>query len=214
VRYLDHVSVAINLAKINYSPYGPEFSIIINTFKPPKTINKLLQFLQTIAKFFSDQQIPYMLSGSMAMSIYTLPRATRDFDFVVHLQRKDVDALVQFFEHGYYCSADAVKDAINRNSMFNIIDHASGYKADFIILKNEPYRQTEFNRKRTITFFGIPVYIVSPEDLLLSKLIWIQQIQSNLQLEDIKNLSEIETLDWEYINDWIKELKLNKFNLF
>ena len=173
----------------------------------------MLQFLQIIVKFFLDEQISYMLSGSMAMGIYTLPRATRDFDFVVHLQQKDMDKLVKFFENGYYCDADAVKDAIINHSMFNIIDHASGFKADFMVLKNEPFRQAEFNRKKLITFFNIPVYIVSPEDLLLSKLIWIQQLQSSLQMEDIKNLSEIE-LDWEYINSWIKELHLNTFNLF
>lgn len=174
----------------------------------------MLQFLQTIVQFFFDEQIPYMLSGSMAMSIYTLPRATRDFDFVVHLQQKDMDKLVKFFEHGYYCDADAVKEAIKSHGMFNIIDHASGFKADFMVLKNQPFRQTEFNRKRLITFFNIPVYIVSPEDLLLSKLIWIQQFQSNLQMEDIKNLCEIDTLDWTYINGWVKELSLKTFNLF
>ena len=155
-----------------------------------------------------------MLSGSMAMSIYTLPRATRDFDFIVHLQHKDVNAVVQFFKEGYYCSEDAITDAINRHGMFNIIDHASGYKADFMILKNNPYRQTEFGRRMPVTFFDTQVYVVSPEDLLLSKLIWIQQIQSNLQLEDIKNISEIKTLDWQYINSWIAELELNTFNLF
>src|ERR1039457_5972387 len=110
----------------------------------------MLQFLQTIAKFFADQQIPYMLSGSMAMSVYTLPRATRDFDFVVHLQRKDVETLVNYFKNGYYCDEDAVNDAIKNHGIFNIIDHASGYKADFIILKHEPFRQTEFKRRRII----------------------------------------------------------------
>ena len=98
--------------------------------------------------------------------------------------------------------------------MFNIIDYASGFKADFMILKNEPYRQTEFSRRKLISFFEIPVYIVSPEDLLLSKLIWIQQLQSNLQMDDIKNLSEIDILDWEYINGWVENLELNTFNLF
>ena len=149
----------------------------------------------------------------MAMSVYTLPRATRDFDFVVHLQEKETDKLVAFFKDGYYCDRDAVEDAIKLKGMFNIIDYQSGFKADFIILKNEPYRQTEFARRRWITFFNIPVYIVSPEDLLLSKLIWIQQIQSNLQLEDIKNISEIDSLDWLYIKHWINELQLNTFNI-
>jgi hypothetical protein len=43
-----------------------------------------------------------MLSGSVAMSIYSLPRFTRDFDFVVHLQTKDVKSLVEYFSEGYY----------------------------------------------------------------------------------------------------------------
>jgi hypothetical protein len=155
-----------------------------------------------------------MLSGSVALSIYTLPRATRDFDFVVHLQQKDIDDLLARFREGYYCDRDAVKEAIMHHSMFNIIDHASGFKADFIILKNEPFRKTEFERRLEIEFEGMPVNVVSAEDLLLSKLIWIQELQSAVQMEDIKNLSTKKDLDWTYIDSWIKSLNLNTFDLF
>jgi hypothetical protein len=62
--------------------------------------------------------------------------------------------------------------------MFNIIDHASGFKADFVVLKNEAFRQEEFNRRRKVDFFDKTIYVVSPEDLLISKLIWIQDFQS------------------------------------
>src|SRR6266487_4869663 len=126
-----------------------------------------------------------MLSGSVALSVYTLPRATRDFDFVVHLKQKDIKSLTDNFKEGYYCDIDAVQEAVRNHSMFNIIDHTSGFKADFVILKNEPFRQKEFSRRREIDFYGIPIYIVSPEDLLLSKLIWIQDIQNSIQIEDI-----------------------------
>ena len=81
-----------------------------------------------------------MLSGSVAMSIYILPRATRDFHFIVHLQMEDVDALLEYFKEGYYCDADSVREAVDHKGMFKIIDHASGFKADFIILKEELYR--------------------------------------------------------------------------
>jgi hypothetical protein len=155
-----------------------------------------------------------MLSGSVALSIYTLPRATRDFDFVVHLQQKDIDDLLARFREGYYCDRDAVKEAILHHSMFNIIDHASGFKADFIILKNEPFRKTEFERRLEIEFEGMPVNVVSAEDLLLSKLIWIQELQSAVQMEDIRNLSTKKDLDWKYIDSWIKSLNLNTFDLF
>ena len=72
-----------------------------------------------------------MLSESVAMSIYTLPRSTRDFDFIIHLQQKDIDVLVEHFKEGYYCNKDAIAEAIRYRSMFNIIDYASGFKADF-----------------------------------------------------------------------------------
>ena len=73
--------------------------------------------------------------------------------------------------------------------------------------------QTEFARRVEGNFLGLPIYIVTAEDLLISKLIWIQQIQSNIQMEDIKNIKELENLDWQYINSWIKNLKLNTFDL-
>jgi hypothetical protein len=97
--------------------------------------------------------------------------------------------------------------------MFNIIDHKSNYKADFIILKNEPFRQAEFDRRKKIQFLDTQVFIVSPEDLLLSKLIWIQEIQSSIQLSDIQLLLAYRNLDKVYIDKWVQELKLNTFGL-
>lgn len=147
------------------------------------------------------------------MSIYILPRATRDFDFVVNLKESEIDILVNHFKHGYYCDVDAVKEAVRYKGMFNVIDHASGFKADFVILKDEPFRKKEFERRMQADFFGTPIYIVTAEDLLLSKLIWIQQFQSGIQMEDIRNLSMIESLDWPYIRNWLHELNLKTFGL-
>jgi hypothetical protein len=173
----------------------------------------MLDFLQKIISFLNTNNIGYMLSGSVAMSVYILPRATRDFDFIVHLQEKDIAALADWFGEGYYCDVDSIKDAVKNRGMFNIIDHASGFKADFMILKDETYRRTEFDRRVKGDFLGLPIYIVTAEDLLLSKLIWIQQVQSSLQMEDIKNLKELEALDMQYISNWIKNLNLNTFGL-
>ena len=117
------------------------------------------------------------------------------------------------FNEGYYCNEESVREAVNQKGMFNIIDHKSGYKADFVILKDEPYRQKEFSRRLLIDFLDMKLYIVSPEDLLLSKLIWIQDLQSAVQMEDIKALSLLQELDRAYIYEWINTLKLNTFNL-
>jgi len=173
----------------------------------------MFDFLKILIQFFEQNNIPYMLSGSVAMSIYTLPRFTRDFDFIVHLELKDIPVLMTEFKTGYYCDENAVRDAITNKSMFNIIEHKSSYKADFVILKKEPYRQNEFERRRQIDFENMKIFVVSPEDLLLSKMIWIQELQSNIQIEDIKVLLELNALDRNYIHYWIKTLNLNTFGL-
>jgi len=173
----------------------------------------MIEFLKKLVHYFEQNQITYMLSGSVAMSLYVLPRFTRDFDFVVHLQPDDVKKLVEYFNDGFYCDEDAIRDAIQHKSMFNIIDHKSGYKADFIIFKNEPYRITEFERRQLIEFLDMQIYIVSAEDLLLSKIIWAQESKSALQLDDIKLLSKLDNLDIQYIESWVDQLKLNTFNL-
>jgi hypothetical protein len=173
----------------------------------------MLAFLQFIARFFNQRQIPYMLSGSVAMSVYTLPRATRDFDFIVYLRAGDVDALTSYFSEGYYCDRDAIIEALHYKTMFNIIDYASGFKADFVILKDTVYREMEFSRRIKVDFEGMPIYIVTAEDLLLSKLIWIQDLQSVIQIEDIKQLAALATVDWNYIREWIQKLNLNTFEL-
>lgn len=154
-----------------------------------------------------------MLSGSVAMSLYILPRATRDFDFIVHLQLKDVDDFAEYFKEGYYCDKDSMVDAVTRYGIFNIIDHTSGFKADFVILKNNAFRQEEFDRRLPMDYFGKTIYVVTPEDLLISKLIWIQDLQSAVQMQDISNLVTIENLDWNYITNWITRLQLKTFDL-
>lgn len=154
-----------------------------------------------------------MLSGSIAMGVYVVPRATKDIDFVVHLKPDDIESFIKYFEGAYYCSETAVKDAVNRGSIFNVIDHASGFKADFVVLKNEEYRLTEFERRHEVNFYDMNFYVVSAEDLLISKLIWIQNYQSAIQMEDIRMLKLIDGLQVDYVDHWIKKLNLNTFNL-
>ncbi|HEY6505125.1 MAG TPA: hypothetical protein VIZ28_14210 [Chitinophagaceae bacterium] len=173
----------------------------------------MFDFLRILIQFFDKYNIPYMLSGSMAMSTYTGPRYTRDFDFVVHLKTSDISLLRDFFNEGYYCDEDSMADAIKRKGVFNIIDHKSNYKADFIILRDDEFELVKFNRRLPVDFLDFKVSIISAEDLLLSKLVWVQNLRSALQEEDILQLSKLEHLDRTYISHWINSLKLNTFGL-
>src|SRR5438094_142286 len=105
------------------------------------------EFLAKLVLELTEAGIPYMLSGSMGSSLHGEPRATNDIDLLIAPSEKQLDLFVQSFQEGYYISHEAAREALRESTMFNIVDHQTGWKADFIIVKPRPYSQEEFRRK-------------------------------------------------------------------
>jgi hypothetical protein len=132
---------------------------------------------------------------------------TRDIDFVVEVQHGDVDRLVSAFSRECLIDAEAVRGAINRSSMFNVIHRDWATKVDFVVKRSSRYRQTEFDRRQKTIVSGVNCYVVSIEDLILSKLVWRQDSRSELQLLDIRALLRSHhQIDRGYLLEWAKEL--------
>ena len=81
----------------------------------------------------------------------------------------------------------------------------SGLKVDLIVRKSSEFRQIEFARRKAVTFGGIRTWIVSCEDLILSKLAWALDSNSELQRRDIKQLLA-GAVDLHYIRQWAPKL--------
>lgn len=150
-----------------------------------------------------------MLTGSFAANFYAVPRMTRDIDIVVEIDPAYSKAFSKVFEEDFYLEHDSIQEAARDEGMFNIIHQDSLWKVDFIVRKNSLYRLTEFKRRRLIELEGVSIWIVSPEDLIISKLYWSKDSFSEMQLKDIRNLfSSIKNLDVEYIEKWVPFLQL------
>jgi hypothetical protein len=173
----------------------------------------LSELLKEIVTSLENKGLPYMVSGSLAMTAYTVPRMTRDIDIVIDIGIEDLESFLPLFERNFYINPITVNEEIRRRGMFNVIDHRSGYKIDFVVKKNSSYRRLEFERRNRSEILGVAAWLVSAEDLVISKLIWIQDIQSEKQMEDIRNLMENLSLDTLYIQKWIKELNLKTFDI-
>jgi hypothetical protein len=91
--------------------------------------------------------------------------------------------------------------------MFNIIHNEWVLKADFIIRKDEEYRNLEFGRRQRLRVGGRSVWVVSPEDLILSKLCWVKKSESELQRRDVEDIfAAIPDLDRSYLREWSEVL--------
>ena len=71
----------------------------------------------------------------------------------------------------------------------------------FMAPANSKYRRQEFTRRRVIDLGGVATWIVSREDLILSKLVWSLDSRSEMQLRDVRSLLD-ESTDWIYLQHW------------
>jgi hypothetical protein len=168
-----------------------------------------LDVLQSVTAQLEGAGIPYMVTGSMAANFYAVPRMTRDIDIVVELSERDVDRVTRLFQQEYYIDRDMVQRAVRDNAMFNMIHNALVVKVDCVVRKDTEYRREEFARRRAISVADQQLFIVSPEDLILSKLDWAKDSRSQMQLDDVRNLlRSVQGLDTAYLNRWADRLGL------
>jgi hypothetical protein len=171
------------------------------------------ELLKTVTGLLDQKGIGYMISGSLALNVYCIPRMTMDIDIIIELDQANLLDFLEIFSTGYYVNEETVKQEMYRKGIFNVIDHRSGLKIDFIVRKDTEYRRLEFSRKTRKLLEDIPVWMVSAEDLIISKIEWIQQLQSDKHIHDIQLLLTLPGIDRDYIVSWCKNLNLKTFNL-
>jgi hypothetical protein len=156
--------------------------------------------------------IDYMIVGSHAMFLYGEPRATQDIDIVIEATFEQVEAFASLLNEDQYVSLDAARSAVERKSMFNVIDTTSGWKIDLILRKSRAYDEEAFRRRRKAPLLGQDVWVLSAEDAILSKLEWARKGDSERQLRDAESIAVIQwdNLDLAYLRRWAGELRVTQ----
>lgn len=162
--------------------------------------------LKDCAERFDRLSIDYMLTGSMALVYYAIPRTTADIDVVLEIKMTDVEKFIKEFEPDYYVPHGRIRDAISRNRMFNILNQNTIIKVDCVMRKNDEFQLTAFSRRKKVNYAGyFDVWIISKEDLILSKLNWAKNTKSEMQIRDVGNLIR-NAYDESYVEEWAKKL--------
>ena len=162
-----------------------------------------LSVLKLVTARLDTSGIPYMITGSIALGHYAQPRFTRDIDLVVELQLSDAGRVAALFLDQFECDEESIRSAISRHGMFNLIHTDAIVKVDFVVRKNTPYRLEEFRRRRPTVIDGQTMWIVSLEDLVLSKLLWAKDSGSELQLRDVRQILAVApSVDRPYLERW------------
>ena len=103
--------------------------------------------------------VPYMITGSYVSSFQGAPRATHDIDLVVAIAPDRIPRLVNAFPApDYYLDELAVRDAVARRDMFNLLHVTTGDKVDFWLVTDDPFDQSRFARRKASDAMGLRVF--------------------------------------------------------
>jgi hypothetical protein len=150
----------------------------------------------------------YMLVGSMASNYWGIPRTTHDLDFVVALEKPQVDSFASTFASGFFIQAESIRGAFSPPHQFNALDEQSALKVDFWLLKDDSFERSAFDRRLQVRLFGTLAWITTAEDVILHKLYWHTITPSDRQLQDAAGVYAVQgqKLDVAYLRQWAPRL--------
>lgn len=133
----------------------------------------LERVLRSAIAGLENAAIAYHVTGGLASSYYGEPRFTQDIDFVVQVELESLARLHQELEGEFLLDLEAARRAADRRAMFQALHRELIIKVDFHVGESCP---GELERSRKVTLFpGLEVRLVSKEDALLSKLLWLKE---------------------------------------
>jgi hypothetical protein len=132
----------------------------------------------------------YMVTGSLATSIYGDPRLTHDIDLVVALPHETIEALHDAFDGAefYVPPLEVLTVEANRplHGHFNIIHNATALKADVYTIGADPLHRWAIDRRQVTTVDSQAVWLAPPEYVVLRKLQYFRDGGSDKHLRDVR----------------------------
>jgi len=176
-----------------------------------------LQILNDFVSVLEELNIAYAIGGSFASSVYGKVRFTADADVTVEPFEKSADRFFELLEPHYYVSKQAMFEALQRQTSFNVIHLESSFKIDVFVRKDTAFEKQLMSRRRALRLSDSlekSFSVVSPEDIVLLKLQWYRDggESSEHQWNDVLGILEVQgqRLDFEYLKKWSAILEINE----
>ena len=158
---------------------------------------------EDLFRTLNELPFPYCLMGALALGAWGTPRATHDLDAMIAVGQTDRAQLLAALQtRGFAEDAHWAK----HNPMIrdhHVRLHRGAIPVDLMMPKDS-HDQACLTRRRNYAMGDLPLWIISPEDLVLHKL------KAGRAQDFIDVLSVLvrqgESLDQSYVTGWVKQL--------
>lgn len=171
------------------------------------------QVLRAVLPHLDRLSIPYLITGGIAATVHGRPRFTQDIDFVIAPTWDQLDRLIDALYPDFAVSRDAARDAYARHGEFNAIHRALVFKVDFWFSSGDAFDVSRLGRALKLEVVpGLIARVATPEDTVISKLLWLRKGATERSTEDIRGILRAHPgrLDLDYLDSMVRRLGLEQ----
>lgn len=168
-------------------------------------MDSLVDSLVAIQGHLRAASIESIAIGGMAVSVWGVPRLTRDVDVKVLLEREDSDRLLAALPADYRPLGSDPSETLRQHAMLFVQD-PGGNRID-LLLTDIGFDESAIRRGVQIEVRpGVSARMCTPEDLIIYKLIATRP-QDQLDASNVVR-RQGDKLDVDYVVDWLRQFEI------
>jgi Nucleotidyl transferase AbiEii toxin, Type IV TA system len=167
------------------------------------------QVLRAVLPILERLGIPYILTGGIAATLHGRPRFTQDIDVVIDPTKAQLSQLLDALNPNFAVNHDAAREAYARHGEFNAIHRTLIFKVDFWFSAGHAFDRSRLVRAQSMEVAPTLIArVATPEDVIVSKLLWLQQGATERSTDDIRGIVRARgaELDLAYLEEMVREM--------
>lgn len=174
--------------------------------------NALIETLTEVATTLEALDVVYAITGSIASSVHGEPFSSLDVDLVLVASMNQASELSKRLSPRFYAPQDMLIEAAERGTFTNVVDNRTSLKVDLSFITDNEYIRNTLDRRVRDQIGSHPkkFWFVTPEDIVLMKLLWRKETRSAKQWENALSVAQIQgaRMDWKYLFEQARVLKI------
>jgi hypothetical protein len=148
--------------------------------------------------------VPYMLVGSLASNFHGIPRSTRDADFVIDLAPGALGRLVAAFPPQLSLMPQTAFETVTGTVPHLVEVVGTPFVGELFMLSDDPHDRERFARRLRVQVLGVPAFVATAEDMIVTKLRWALDAGRLKDRDDVRSIIAVQGqhLDDQYIARW------------
>ncbi|MGV9168445.1 MAG: nucleotidyltransferase [Promethearchaeia archaeon] len=169
-------------------------------------MDDIVEVLRLVCNYLDENDMAYVIVGGIAVMFHGVPRTTVDIDFILKLEDYEIELFASFLKsEGFDVSKKDLTDALREGTHCTVFVGDGLLRLDLQGI-NSQFDKVTLERRISVEFAGVKVYLGSAEDTLINKILF----RGEQDLRDARGIlvrNEAD-LDYSYIERMCKNLNI------